>query len=358
MSLGTSNAFNDEHAKGAGRPGRMAPGAAGQGRVLEWWYRLAAPQEPDDATARDRELVRAGRLSSIILLLMLCFGLSLLPTALNGMGTNHLFLFILLIAMVINIGAFVLNRQGRVVLVGVLMVIAVEAAFILVVLTSPTGLSTRSLTTFELIILTELMAVSLLPPKSVFLVMLCNCVFTWAAITFMHHTPDLIVSPLSAYYSVLASPLVLQIIVAIVTYLWVQGARQAIERAEHVAELERSLAERDRDVAEQKVQLEQGIQLILQTQIQAANGNFEVRAPLARDNVLWQVAYSLNNLLSRLQRASQAEGELQRMGIEIGRLVEAVRSARTRHRPVQAARSGTALDPLIQELSGNSLSQP
>ena len=359
MRLGTSNSLNDESVKSPNHaPGWGAQNSSVQGGLLEWWYHLAAPREPENATARDRELVRAGRLSSIILLLMLCFGFSLMPTALNSMKTNHLFLIILLVAMAINIGAFVLNRQGKVMLVGVLTVISVETAFILVVLTSPAGLSTRSLTTFELIVLTELMAVSLLPPKSVFLVTLCNCLFTWSAITFMHHTADLILSPLSAYYSALASPLILQIIVAIVTYLWVQGARQAIERAEHVAELERSLAERDREVAEQKVQLEQGIQQILQTQIQAANGNFEVRAPLARDNVLWQVAYSLNNLLSRLQRASQAEGELQRISMEVGRLAEAIRNARAWHRPLQIARSGTALDPLVQELSGNSLEQP
>jgi hypothetical protein len=212
------------------------------------------------------------------------------------------------------------------------------------------------LTTFELIVLTELMAVSLLPPRSVFLVMLCNNIFTWAAITFLHHTSDLVLSPLSAYYGALVTPLVLQIIVAIVTYLWVQGARKAIERAEHVAELERAIAERDREVAEQKVQLEKGIQQILQTQIQAANGNFEVRAPLSRENVLWQVAHSLNTLLSRLQRASQAESELQRVGLEVARLREAVRLARVSRRPIQAARNSTALDPLIQELNGSSLS--
>ena len=360
MGLETSNSINNGGPENASyAPAWRAQGSSGVGGgLLERWYHLAAPKEPENSTSHERELVRAGRLSSIILLIMFCFGISVLPNALSSMNTNHVFLVILLVAMAVNISAFVLNRRGQVMLVGVLMVIVVEAAFILVVLTTPTGLSTRSLTTFELIVLTELMAVSLLPPRSVFLVMLCNCVFTWATITFLHHTSDLILKPLSSYYSVLVIPLVLQIIVAIVTYLWVQGARQAIERAEHVADLERAIAERDRDVAEQKVLLELGIQQILQTQIQAANGNFEVRAPLARDNVLWQLASSLNNLLARLQRASQAEGEIQHISVEVGRLVEAVRSARIRRRPVQLTRSGTVLDPLAQELNGNSLSQP
>lgn len=330
-------------------------GDAGKG-LLGWWYRLAAPVEPQDATPQDRERVRAGKLSSIILLITFCFGIAQLPNAL--ISTNHLFLTILLTAMAITLAAFLVNRRGSVMVAGIVVVCVVEAAFIMVVLTSPTGLSSRSLTTFYLLVLTEVIAVSLLPPRSVFLIALCNMVFTWAAISFMHRTPDLTLVTASAYYSALASPLVLQIIVALVTYLWVQGAKQAIERAERVAALERVLAERDRAAAEQKQQLEQGIQQILQTHVQAANGNFEVRAPLARENVLWQVAYGLNNLLARLQRATQSEQELQRTEAEASRLVTAVRSAKTTRRLIQTSKSGTLLDPLAQELSGSYIQQP
>src|SRR5215471_19143448 len=69
---------------------------------IEWWYRLAAPLEPLHATAQDRERVRAGRLSSIILLIMFCFGLTQVPNAL--VSVNHFFLVILLTAMAINVG--------------------------------------------------------------------------------------------------------------------------------------------------------------------------------------------------------------------------------------------------------------
>jgi hypothetical protein len=330
--------------------------AGARGNLLEWWYHLAAPGEPQNATSKDRERVRAGQLSSIILLIMFCFGLAQLPNAL--VSRNHLFLFILLTAMAINAVAFVLNRGGKVIMVGVLMVIVVEVAFILVALTSPTGLSSGTLTIFYLMVLTELMAVSLLPPKSVFLVTLCNCLFTWATITFFHRAASFTLSTPSAYYSALASPLVLQIIVAIITYLWVQGARQAIERAERIAQLERALAERDREVAEQKRQLEHGIQQILQTHIQAANGNFDARAPLAKENVLWQVASGLNNLLARLQRTTQSEKELQRAGIEVNHLTEAVRYAKALRRPIRAQKSGTLLDPLAKELAEHYIQQP
>ena len=340
---------------GTGSPIWSKQGSGLRRGPLEWWYRVAAPGEPENSTSQDRERVRAGRLASIILLITFCFGLAQVPNALNS--TNHLFLLILLIAMAINIGALIFNRRGNVRAVGSVMVIVVEAAFILIVVTSPTGLSSRSLTTFYSLVLTELIAVSLLPPKSVFLAALCNGTFTWAALSLLKHTPDLNIATPSSYYSALAGPLIIQLIVAIVTYLWVEGAREAIERAEQVAALERALAERDRAEAEQKQQLEVGIQQILQTHIQAANGNFEARAPLARENVLWQVAYGLNNLLARLQRATQSEHELQRTGTEAARLTEAVRNAKVRRQPVQVQKSGTLLDPLTQELSGNYIGQ-
>lgn len=353
MHIETSTPRRNEKSKSTREASFLLDGHGGSshGGLMEWWYRLVAPAEPQNATSRDRERVRAGRLSSIILLIIFGFGLSLLPNALSS--KTHAFLYTVLAAMVLNIGSLLLNRQGKVIMVGIITVVVVEAAFIMVDLTLSAGLSTGALKIFYLVILTELIAVSLLPPKSVFLVMLGNGLFTWAAITFQNRAADLNITTLSSYYNVLTTPLALQIIVAIVTYLWVQGATQAIARAEQVAELERTLAERDRAAAEQKEQLELGIQHILQTHIQAANGNFEARAPLAKENILWQVAYGLNNLLARLQRAIQSENELQRTHMEVGRLLEAVRNARTRRHPIQAQKSGTMLDPLAQELTGS-----
>jgi hypothetical protein len=78
----------------------------------------------------------------------------------------------------------------------------------------------------------------------------------------------------------------------------VERAIRRAERAEEVAALEHTLAE-------QKRQLDVGIQQILQTHVQVANGDYGARAPLSQNNVLWQIANSLNNLLNRLQRTGQ-----------------------------------------------------
>ena len=72
-----------------------------------------------------------------------------------------------------------------------------------------------------------------------------------------------------------------------------------------------------RAITQQKQELESGIQQILQTHVQVANGDFTTRAPLTQDHLLWQVAHSLNNLLARLQRLNQAEAELQRAKFEV-----------------------------------------
>ncbi|MBA2288503.1 MAG: hypothetical protein H0W02_23750 [Ktedonobacteraceae bacterium] len=349
---------------GRGKPGNawttsswdQQPQATRRTGPLEWWHKLAAPVEPKNATPHDREVVRAGRLSSVILLMLIGFGWSLLPNAI--FSANRAFLPILVSSMIVNWGMVYFNRQGKIILVGLILVIVVELCFIAVVLTSPTGLTPWSMTTFNLIAVTELIAVSLLPPKSVFLVALCNAIFTWIAVTFLHHRSDFIMPTVASYYSILMEPIVLQFIVAIVTYLWVQGATQAIARAEQVAALERVMAEKDRAIAEQKQQLDQGIQQILQTHVQVANGDLNARAPLARENVLWQVAHNLNNLLARLQRSSQIEQELQRTSAETTRLATAVRNAKAQRRPIQVARSGTVLDPLAQELTGNYIGQP
>ncbi len=136
----------------------------------------------------------------------------------------------------------------------------------------------------------------------------------------------------------------------------------------------------ERSNAEQKYQLEAGIQLILQTHVQTANGNFNARAPLTEDHVLWQIAYSLNNLLARLQRLSQADTELRQTKLnsarivgslqaqanyiqnelrmiqtESERLTEALRDAKEKDRPILAPPSRTLLKPLYNELGGNYL---
>ncbi len=114
--------------------------------------------------------------------------------------------------------------------------------------------------------------------------------------------------------------------------------------------------------------------------MEVANGNFNTRAPLTKDHVLWQISYSLNNLLSRLQRLNQAETDFQRVRVEASHvvgslqsqanqlkhelqqvqaetalLVDVLRTARIKSQPIWAPTSRTVLEPLCRELTGNYL---
>ena len=111
-------------------------------------------------------------------------------------------------------------------------------------------------------------------------------------------------------------------------------------------------------MADQKRQLDIGIQQILQTHVRAANGDYSARAPLGQDNILWQIASSLNNLLSRLQRSGQAEHQLRRTDEEIRRLAAAIDDAQAGRKPIWPAPTGTAADLILERIRGGRRSAP
>lgn len=319
-----------------------------------WWYRLAAPQEQSaNVTFAQQDLIRRGRLASIILLFMFIITAAFIPLAL--VSINPLLTPIILSLLALCCVAIFLNRLGQVALAGTLAMVALSLTIVVNLLTAPQGiLSTNGLLTYDLLVLSELIAVSVLPPWIVFFVAALNSIFMFVDIRFQPHAADLERLLHASTYAILIRPISLQFVVALVTYLWVRSAVHAIRRAERVE----VIAELQRSLAQQKQDLEFGIQQIQNTLVQAANGNFNVRTPLAQDNVLWQVAVSLNTLLTRLQRSSQSEQDLQRTRTEIGRLVTILHEAEVNQSPLQTAPTGTLLDPLLQQLMGRYLVHP
>src|SRR5438874_1320237 len=153
----------------------------------------------------------------------------------------------------------------------------------------------------------KLFAVSLLPPIAVFVDALFNIAFIVAALTFLfpQNAELRVLLHTSALQDALARPIVIQVLVAVISYLWVNSATQAIARADRattIAALERTMAEQAQVEAEQKHQLEASIQQIVEVHTRVANGDFSARVPLDQGNTLWEVAGALNNLLARIQR--------------------------------------------------------
>jgi hypothetical protein len=296
--------------------------------VKHWWDRVnLLPDISKSAPLLVREKARRRQLVSTILLVVAGFQLVSLPGAI--IDFSSLALGTVVLGLVICGVAMLFNRGGKAIVSSILLIVVIDLGCGLMLLTSPMGLDVAHLPVFDVLIVSELIAVSLLPAVSVFPIALANILFILGDIAFQPHTPalnQLLATGMA--YDVVAQPVGLQIIVAVVTYLWVRSALRAItraDRAEEIAELQRREAERTH-------QLETGIQQLLQTQVRAANGDLTARTNLSQDNLLWKVGVSLNMLLTRLQKAgreaSRAEYENQQLRREVARLTEYVREAR------------------------------
>jgi hypothetical protein len=224
----------------------------------------------------------------------------------------------------------------------------------------------------------EIVAVAMLAPPFVLLVAMINSIFIVIVLNSAATTPELAHLVSTDAGRIIVQPITLQIAIAAIVLVLVGSANQAIrraDRAEEIAALEQREIERQQREIEQKYQIEEGIQQILHTHVQVSNGNFNARAPLTQENVLWQIAYSLNNLLARLQGYSQmiielkqareeiaslhtalqgtlsAEYELQRTKESATRLIEYLRQARSGRDPnVLLVRNGTIMDAVINEI--------
>jgi HAMP domain-containing protein len=322
--------------------------AASQG-PFRWWYQLAAPRITSlRPTLAERELLRRGRLAATLIFAIIALGVINIPVAATNPSPTELYGDIAgIIGCVI---ALALNRSGAVSAASILLATLLELGFTGIILAAPSGLSVPDLLLMPLLALTELIAVSLLVPWSVFLVALVNSglvlfiILDWPVDPTIH----MLLNQPGAASLIISPPITLYFIVALVTYLWVRGATRALvarDRAEDIATLEHA-------VAEQRRSLEIGMRQMHDTLVRVANGDYSARAPVAQDSALWQLNASLNTMLARQQKVSDAQYQLQRAALEVNRLVEAVRQAKAGRPPLWPAEIGTILDPLIREFAG------
>jgi hypothetical protein len=309
------------------------------------WLRLSAPPgDPADPalSLAIRERLRRGRLASTIILGLIVLDLLLLPTVLDDLPSTIGVLGVLGACLL----AMILNRAGQVTLAGYVMVLIIASAIAMVFLGAQHGVAGLDyFPIYDLLVVPLVVGASLLPEGQVFVIAAINCAFILGDGLLQPHGFNINTSD---GYSLLAKPAVIQIIIAIVSFLWVRSTNVAIRRADRAEEL----AQMEHHLAEQKLQMELGIREILNTHVRVANGDFGARAPLTQDNVLFQIAASLNNLLNRLGRAAQAEFLYQRTVGEIKRLRDSLLAARSGRQPLWPAPSGTPVDALIEVIAG------
>ena len=270
-----------------------------------------------------RERGRRRQVVSLVLLVVIVLQLVDLPGAIMMQSAEAVGTVVLGLALCA--GAMLFNRFGKVTLVSILLIIVVDLGCGLMLLMSPMGLDVNSLPVFDVLIVSELIAVSLLPPSSVFVVAVSNIIFILADITLQPATMDLkMVLHSNMGYNAVVQPISLQIIVAVISYIWVRSALNAIARADQAEEI----AELERREFERKRELDQGIEYLSQVLVRASNGDHDIRVNLSQDNMLWRVGNSFNMLLTRLRRSTIVETENQRLRAEVNRLDEALRVAR------------------------------
>jgi len=281
-------------------------------QVLGWWYRFTAPTEPKgEASFQELEHFRRGRVGSqIILALYVLLFVSVLA---QFVGTNRYLDYIVGGAAFLLTGATILNRAGKVQVAGYIVVLTFLAFPIANIVTTPGGLSMMILPLFGLLVLPVVCAVSFLPPWWAFIIAAINICFTLYALTSLPRTVEVDAILAVAFAGIMTPIILTQLIISVVAYIWVHGTTQALQRAdraEQIARLEHDLAKQAEESARQKEQLDRSVQLIQETHVRVANGDFNARVSLTQDNILWQISGSLNNLLNRLQRQRQEVADL------------------------------------------------
>jgi len=295
---------------------------------FQWWYRIASPAEPPNtAPFEARERFRRGRTGSKVVFAVFIIYLAAFPAAFSR--TDHTLVTILSAGVLALILAIILNRLGYVTLAGIIVVAAITASPVTDILTIPGGLSVSVIPIYSILVLPLMCAVSFLPAWWVFIVALGNSLFILYTAIFMPHTAEIDAALKKSSIDIVTPIILSQLIISVVAYIWVMSAVRALrraDRAEEIANLEHQLAVSAETAMQQKEQLEAGIQKIVETHTRVANGDFNARAPIAQDNVLWQVSSSLNTFLSRMQRSRQ---EAQQARIELEQLREEVRMLRS-----------------------------
>ncbi|HEU5373884.1 MAG TPA: hypothetical protein VFV38_00445 [Ktedonobacteraceae bacterium] len=343
--------FESSSASKSWSPGEITtPEPDGQDRLLGWWYNLTAfPEPPANASFVRREAVRRGRLFSTVTFFFLIVLIIFFPACL--FLPNHLVIYLDGILIGITVFTLVLNRMEKPFLAGLILVIASELVLTAVIVTT-IPFDETSIQLYDLYLVVDLLAVSLIPPQSIFPLALCNSLFIYLDLVYQPNTAVLAHDLTTQLIPVVIRPVGLQIIIAGVAYLWVRSATRAItraDRAEMVAALEHTIAEERASFEMAKVQLEESIQQLVKTHAEAMNGQVIAKIPYTPEaKILWPLIGVINALWVRLQRAHQTEYELHQLKQAILTYTELLRQARlTPQRSLPMYRTKTELDSLI-----------
>ena len=320
------------------------------GHSTNWWLRQTSWgwNLPVGAPLWQREQARRSRLASWVILGLVVGVVILSPLAIEDIR-SQLTLAVWVLGLV---GAVALNRQGWVTAAGSVLVALFSGGILFANLASPIGLTMGELPNFDAYVVSVVLAATLLPRLLTFLVAAANTLLIVANYLFQPHNAN-ITQDAALYSSVtvqtvslLARPIALQLVLAVVAYLWVRGAEEAIRRAdlaEEIVALQRR--EQTRTFA-----LQEGVRYLQQAMSAWVIGDVRHRIPAMPDPVLEQVREDLNLFIDRFGPNRQASFALYRLQEEAKRLTMAMEDWLGGRPVVWPAPSGTALDRAMELL--------
>lgn len=322
--------------------------------LLGWWLNLTAPRWPlQMITIAERERLRKAELTSLSFLVLFAFLVTLLSNSLADPGTAQA---VAVMAVVLLIAAF-LNRKGFTRVAAYLTPGALMLLIAAAVLQSPGGLRLVAIPAWDLFAIPVFLVSLTVSARAPWFLAFAAIAFIVADFFLQPHATIMVngapfdelayEAKIFTAWGLINRDVALVFFAAFFSWLGASSVDKAIARADRAEEMARL----EHAYAEQSMQLEQGIRAIQQTHVQVANGDYNARAPLAEDHILWQIANALNNLISRLSRSAQAEHVLRRTESEVTRLMEEIQRAKNGQVPIWPQPSGTPLDPIISEFS-------
>lgn len=315
--------------------------------LVAWWISITSPAPGSPAYGRNpqwREEVTSLLIPVVFLLVLLP-----MPTMFN----NPLQLTIFGVACCIDVGALFLKRAGRIYLTGAIITITIEVGLYSAVWATSIH-DAMNLPMLDLLVQSSIVAMAFFPPLTVFLIAFLNSLFIVISLKTFPHEADFSQQLAHNFGGLAFPPILLQIFVAGVSFIVIRALIKEIKRAdnaEELAQLKQSEAELRQREAEQAMQLEDGIQSVIQAlNTVTAKGDFSIRVPLAQENILWRVGHSINNLLARLQAFKQEKAELDKTRIIVNQITECIRE----EKPYPLTQwTGTSLDQLIMEFNNH-----
>lgn len=321
-----------------------------QDRLLGWWYKLTAiPEPPMSASFLKREEARRVRLFSTVAFFFLLILIMFIPGCL--FTPNRLVIYLDLTLIGITLFTIYLNRLGKPFIAGTILVIMSELVLAAVIATT-LPFDGIDLPLYDLFVVVDLLAVSLIQPQSIFILAICNSIFMGFDLAYQQRTAALTNALATQFEPTLIGPIGLQLIVAGVAYLWVRNSTRAIKRAdkaEMIAKLEHTLAEERSSSELAKRQLEESIERLVKAHAEAMNKQMIAKIAFPPEaKILWPLIGVINSLWVRLQRAHQTEYELYQLKQATAMYAELLhRAMLTPRQPITIYQTRTDLDALM-----------